>query len=497
MRRLLLLLLLPASAQVPQAASPQAASVQTPALQTPAAPVPPAPAAAVRTRGAQPALHMTREPGLSGPSRAALRDLPAGVRVGVLLREVGGGPVLEAQAADEPFIPASTTKLITAAAVLTERGGADGEWTAELTVPAAQVGRPAVKALTLRGSGDPLLSVDRGPYSLRALAQQARARGLRSVGEVRLDDATLTSAGFASLPLGVPVTALRLADWHDRPPVDAAAARARLGAALIAQLRLAGVTVQSDTPGAAAPFTPYLPPSTADAPTQPAPPVPVGRRPEQGIASVRSGSPFTVLARTLRPSDNLLAEELLATLAHPPGGNGTLRGALARERAFLRQIGVDLGGLRLADGSGLSRESRLSPRTLVTLLTVMHDLPFPTPAAQIAARRAGPGALLPAALYRSRGNAFIEALPQAGTGEAVPAHDGRGGTLALRMRGLNLDVRAKTGTLPGVSALAGYVTGHSGRTLAFAVLMNGPEDTSILTLRAAQDRLVAAMAGAH
>ncbi|MCD0170229.1 D-alanyl-D-alanine carboxypeptidase, partial [Deinococcus sp. 23YEL01] len=63
--------------------------------------------------------------------------------------------------------------------------------------------------------------------------------------------------------------------------------------------------------------------------------------------------------------------------------------------------------------------------------------------------------------------------------------------------GFAFDVRAKTGTLPGVSALAGYVTGRSGRTLVFAVLMNGSEDTPILTLRAVQDRVVQAMAQAH
>ncbi|WP_370638707.1 D-alanyl-D-alanine carboxypeptidase [Deinococcus sp. 12RED42] len=48
-----------------------------------------------------------------------------------------------------------------------------------------------------------------------------------------------------------------------------------------------------------------------------------------------------------------------------------------------------------------------------------------------------------------------------------------------------------------MSALAGYVTARSGRTLAFAILMNGSEDTPILTLRAVQDRVVQAMAQAH
>ncbi|WP_291429806.1 D-alanyl-D-alanine carboxypeptidase [Deinococcus sp.] len=460
------------------------------------------------------AFHLTREPGLSAGVQAALTDLPRGVRVGILLREVGGGPVLETQEPDGAFIPASTTKLVTAASVLHDVGGAGGAWTAQLTVPASQVGargvQARVKAVTLRGSGDPTLSVGGGSvnggggesgYSLRALARQAYARGLREVGEVRVDE-TLDTASFASLTVGVPLTGLRLDSWHDEPPQSAEQAHARLGAALRAELRRAGVRVASDVTGRAAPFTPYLPPIPAaeaeKTPAEPDPFVPVARRPEQGVAVVRSGSPQAALARTLRPSDNLLAESLLATLAHPPGGNGTLRGALDRERAFLRQIGVDLSGLNLADGSGLSRESRLSPRALGTLLTVMHDLPYPTRAAQAAALRAAqPARLLPDALYRDRGNAFIEALAQAGTGENVPEHDGRGGTLALRMRGLNLDVRAKTGTLPGVSALAGYVTGRSGRTLAFAVLMNGPEDTSILTMRDVQDRVVQAMAQAH
>ncbi|WP_189064019.1 D-alanyl-D-alanine carboxypeptidase/D-alanyl-D-alanine-endopeptidase [Deinococcus seoulensis] len=485
MRRLLLcsLLLLPGGAAVAPTLAAAPAVTQVPDV---------------------PVIHLTREPGLSAGVRAALADLPRGVRVGILLREVNGGPVLEAQDPDGAFIPASTTKLVTAAAVLHSVGGADGAWTAQLTVPAAQVGargvQARVKAVTLRGSGDPTLSL-KGGYSLRALARQAYARGLREVGEVRLDE-TLDAASFASLIVGVPMTGLRLDGWHDDPPLSALQARVRLGAALIAELRRAGVRVASDVPGGAAPFTPYLPPvpqnAAGDPPAEPEAFVPVARRPEQGVAVVRSESPQVVLARTLRPSDNLLAEGLLATLAHPPGGNGTLSGALARERAFLRQIGVNLAGLKLADGSGLSRESRLSPRALGTLLTVMHDLPYPTPAAQdIALKAAQPVRLLPGALYRDRGNAFIEALPQAGTGEDVPAQDGRGGTLALRMRGLNLDVRAKTGTLPGVSALAGYVTGRSGRTLAFAILMNGPEDTPILTLRAVQDRVVQAMVQAH
>lgn len=441
-----------------------------------------------------PVIHLTREPALSAGVQAALADLPRGVRVGILLREVGGGPVLEAQAADGAFIPASTTKLVTAASVLHGVGGAGGAWTAQLTVPASQVGargvQARVKAVTLRGSGDPTLEATRGPYSLRALAAQAYARGLRSVRHVQLADWTLDGQAWAGEPIDEAMTALRLAGWHADPPTSAAQARQRIGAALIAELRRAGVRVAADTVTSAPLARPHVPPTRRDAGGNILPPdvsVPVADRPEQGLASVRSASPVGVLAATLRPSDNLRAEELLATLARRPAAPGRRDDALSRERATLRRAHVDLSGVQLNDGSGLDRRNRVTPRAVTTLLRTLHDLPYPA---------TGAGAL-PTALYRSRHNAFVELLPQAGTGENVPLHDGRGGTLALRLRGSGLDVRAKTGTLPGVSALAGYVTARSGHTLAFTVIMNGPQDTPILTLRAVQDTLVRALASAH
>nr|WP_246363425.1 D-alanyl-D-alanine carboxypeptidase [Deinococcus budaensis] len=425
---------------------------------------------------------------LSPAVERALAGLPEGVRVGLLVRDLETGQVLEARGAGVPLIPASTVKLVTAASVLVDRGGADGWWSTDLTRPAAGGSRASAPHLTLRGGADPTLRVAGGPNSLRALAKQAFARGLREVGEVRLDETRLSARGWQDLVLGVPMTPLRLAEWQDASPASAAEARARAGAALIAELRRAGVRVASDTVGTAPAFSPYIPPPRRDARGKWLPPdplIPAERRPEQGVASVRSAPPSGVLAATLRPSDNLLSEELLATLAVRPGMGGTLHSALRRERAVLRRLQVDLRGVHLADGSGLSRENRLTPRALVDLLDVMHDLPY---------RVGGAQAELPAGTYRARRNVFAEALPQAGTGGDK---DGRGGTLALRLGGSGLDVRAKTGTLPGVSALAGYVTGRSGHTLAFAVLMNGPEDSPILTLRAVQDEVVRVVAGAH
>lgn len=433
---------------------------------------------------------LPREPGPTPPMRAALLGLPGDVTTALLVRDLGTGAVLAAQLPDLPLIPASTTKLVTGAATLAARQGGRGWWSTELTVPAAQEGQARVNALTLRGSGDPTLSTREGPNSLRALAAQAYARGVRRVGEVRLDPGRVDAQSFAATEYGLPLPGLRLREWEQAPPGSVAEARRRLGAALVTELRRAGLRVDRDAVGTATPRQPYLAPLRRDAEGRPLPPdpvIPAARRPEAGVASVRSGPVTPYLNSTLRPSDNGRAETLLAALAALPGegtGGGTLDGALSRERAALRRLGVDLSGVRLADGSGLSREGRLTARALVGLLKVMYDLPY----------TAVPTADPPARVYAARRNLFVEALPQAGVGGDK---EGRGGTLARRLVGSGLDVRAKTGSLPGVSALAGYVTAHSGRTLAFAVLMNGPESTPLADLRAAQDRLVRALAAAY
>lgn len=438
-----------------------------------------------------PTVTLEREPGPTGALARTLTGVPSGVRTALLVRDLNTGKVLAALEPDRPLIPASTIKLVTAAAVLYDRGGAGGWWSTELTVPAAEAGRSRVTVLTLRGSADPTLSVEGTPNSLRALAEQARARGVRAVGAVRIDTLPLDATSFEATELGLPMPAVRLREWEDRPPTSAAEARRRLGATLIAELRRVGITVGSEEVTSAPAYRPYVPPPRQDEKGRPLAPellIPLERRPEQGVASVRSGSPFAFLASTLRPSDNLRAEALLATIAVRPGETGTLRSALKRERAILQRMGLDLSGAVLEDGSGLGRGNRLTPRQLTGLLGVMYVLPYPVAGKQ--------GRELPPALYRARHNAFAEALPQAGTGEDVPEREGRGGTLALRLLGSGLDVRAKTGTLPGVSTLAGYMTSKSGRPLAFALMMNGPEDSPILTLRALQDQAVRDIAAA-
>lgn len=407
-----------------------------------------------------------------------LQELPS-VQTGLALYDLTDERWLEAQTPDTAFIPASTMKLVTTATVLTERGGLGGWWSTELTRKAGEQGAKA-SFLTLQGGGDPTLSVSGTENSLRALAKQAYARGIREVGEVRLPAGFFVEDLWPSNLSYRTLVPLQLAEWYEQPPATVASARANLTGHLIEELRRAGIAVINTEPQPATAAEPYTPPPRQDEEGNPLPPVlliPPERRPEVGVASVRSEGVFQLLAQILRPSDNELAESLRSTL-----GPDELQTA-ERQRELLTQLGIPLGNVVLADGSGLSRENRLTPRTLVTLLKVMYDLPYP-----LGATPATP----PNRLYAQRQSVFAEALPQAGTGEEVAGHDGRGGTLAQRMQGQGLDVRAKTGTLPGVSSLAGYVTGKkSGHTLAFAIMMNGPDSSPILTLRAKQDELVA------
>jgi D-alanyl-D-alanine carboxypeptidase/D-alanyl-D-alanine-endopeptidase (penicillin-binding protein 4) len=137
----------------------------------------------------------------------------------------------------------------------------------------------------------------------------------------------------------------------------------------------------------------------------------------------------------LSASDNLSAEMVLRELgAHD--GTATTAAGVQHVLAEMKKLGVDMAGAHVIDGSGLSHDDRLTCQTLMAVLA-LTDRP------QFAAIRDG----LTIAATR--------------------------GTLATRFQGTPLagNLRAKTGTLTGVSGLAGFVTAD--RPLTFALLLNG------------------------
>lgn len=186
-----------------------------------------------------------------------------------------------------------------------------------------------------------------------------------------------------------------------------------------------------------------------------------GETPIGGAEIARHEShPLSVLlARLNKPSDNLVAECLLKSLAAERIGQGSWSVGRRLVTEWLIGIGLPSYGFRIADGSGLSRHNYLSARSMTRLLTVMSRHPH--------------------------GRAFTDSLPIAGVD----------GTLRNRMKETPAvgNCRAKTGTMSSVSSLCGYVVTKQGETLAFAILMNNHPSNE--QARIVQDRIVALLAG--
>ena len=155
------------------------------------------------------------------------------------------------------------------------------------------------------------------------------------------------------------------------------------------------------------------------------------------VASLDSLPMRTNVREMLRRSDNTTAEVLLKGLAAHDGQLGTDRGRRRRScRTRSRKLGLPTDGSVTIDGSGLD----LGNRVTCDLLSAALD-------------------------HQGPDSSLADDLPVAG----------ESGTLRKRMRGTAAEgkVRAKTGTLNEVSALAGFATSASGEDLTFAFIING------------------------
>lgn len=146
----------------------------------------------------------------------------------------------------------------------------------------------------------------------------------------------------------------------------------------------------------------------------------------------------------LKYSNNFIAECLLKWLALGPAPAAgappaTWAAGAAALRARLGALGVPLGESRIVDGSGLSRANRVSARVLVEALR--------------------------------RGEAAFEAGPELLAGLPIAGLDG---TLERRAGGARGRLRAKTGSLDGVTSLAGFARSERGRDVVFALIVNEP-----------------------
>ncbi|MBC2903947.1 D-alanyl-D-alanine carboxypeptidase/D-alanyl-D-alanine-endopeptidase [Streptomyces cupreus] len=366
-----------------------------------------------------------------------LLDAPAlGNRHSSSVVDVTTGKRLYGAGAGTALTPASTTKIATAAAALSALGPDH-----RLTTRAAL--EPDTEELVLVGGGDPTLTAREdaeGLASLRALAKDtAAALKKDGVREVTLSYDTTLYAGDEVHPIGVndnlaQVSALmadeaRTDDSASGPAPRAADPAAEAARTFADLLKDHGISTTSPGPSKA----------TDRAET---------------LAEVSSPPLSALVERMLTNSDNDIAEALARQTAIATGERPDFDGAGRAIRAELKRLGLPVTGADFKDGSGLNRGDLLTADTLTALLAKSGDLAHPE--------------LRP----------ILTGLPVAGfTGTLTSRYtDGAAGV-----------VRAKTGTLTGVNALAGTVVDQDGHLLAFAFLATDTTDPA-----AAQSALDAA-----
>ena len=381
------------------------------------------------------------------PTRAGLATklrsvLPLSTKVSVA--DPTTQSVVFGRQANSVAIPASTMKLITAASVLTALG------------PSARVTTKVVRAgkkITLVGGGDPTLVTRAvtpgpdagGPASLEELAKRTIEKLPAGTSVKLVYDASLFtgpslgpgwSGSFPSAGIAAPVSALVVDGAHTKTgTISRVSDPARQAALEFASLlRGDGVVVKGVVAGSAA----------DDA---------------ELIAAVDSMSIADMVERAETDSDNDVAEALAHLAGLKRSGEASFAGGAQASLAALKDLNIPTDGLVIMDGSGLSPENRIAPSTLTEVLT--HAV-----------------RLQPAQLWPITSGLAVAGLT---------------GTLADRMNTQAAGVvRAKTGTLIGVSALAGTVRDVDGRVLVFAFLASGV--SSVDSVRVALDNSASALA---
>ncbi len=361
--------------------------------------------------------------------------------------------------------PASVEKLFTTIAVLEDLGARARLHTTVLGTGYLDDGGVWHGNLYLRGGGDPTFGdgtfnrIWEGGYGPTAaqLADQLIRDGIHRVtgkviGDTSLFDALRgppSSKFEADIPdLGGQLSALT---YDHGATLPAAVARGGAGTGTKAAHRPAPAL----TPGALAArelaltLTALHVSATWSTRTRTTP------RHARRLATV-SSPPMSVVLRLMDvPSDDFFAEMLTKQLGARIVGRGTTAaGALAIASAIRSGYHVHP---RIVDGSGLSRDDRASPAEVVELLRDAHGTPT--------------------------GNTLAASLPTVGVNGTVR-------TIAAGTAAAGRCV-AKTGTLDGVTNLAGYCRSRGRQLLAFALFLDGPPNWIALTLIG---RMVAAIA---
>ena len=333
--------------------------------------------------------------------------------IGIKVVAVETGEIIYEKNTHKLHHPASTTKLFTAATALAKLG-TDYRFETTLYVDAAADAEGASN-IYLKGRADPTLQRD----DLVKLADAFLQTGVQSVrGNIVIDETYLDHVPegpgwmWDDRPLIISALSIREIEPDTNTWSRAFACGYLLKTALMERgINVAGEVVSGTVPSDAQIIAKHLSPPLAD-----------------------------ILKLMNKPSDNWVAELLFKTIgAEVIGKPGTWKKGRQAVTEYLSEIMSEPTVHRFVDGSGLSRYNLLNAELLTNLLVYMYQT----------------FELMPE---------YLVSLPIAGVD----------GTLRNRMKGMYAEkvLRAKTGTLSGVSALAGYTVTADDEVFAFGILIS-------------------------
>ncbi len=333
--------------------------------------------------------------------------------IGIKVVAVETGEVIYEKDPRKLHHPASTTKLFTAATALAKLG-ADYQFETTLYVD-SEADTQVIGDIYFKGRADPVLQ----PQDIVKLVDTLLEVGVESIqGDIVVDatylDTVREGPGWMWDDRQLRLSALSIRQIEPEPGTRSRALAC--GYLLKNELMEKGIEVIGDVvPGTAPP----------DART---------------VAKHLSPPLADIIKLMNKPSNNWIAELLFKAVgAEVMGEPGTWQKGRDTVNEFLEDITGEPPVHRFVDGSGLSRYNLLNAELLTQLLVYMYQN----------------FELMPE---------YVASLPIAGVD----------GTLINRMHGISAEkvLRAKTGTLSGVSALAGYTTTADGEIVAFGILIS-------------------------
>lgn len=351
--------------------------------------------------------------------------------------DVATGKVLFAHHADDPLIPASTTKLLSSAAALSTLGP---ETRFETTVVSGGKNR-----IVLVGGGDPYLAEDADPgaYPERASVEELAKATAKA----------LKADGITAVTLGYDASLFEGTDWNDDWPDGYQDSVTRVSALWVDEGRVSGSIGPRDpdpAKEAAAAFARALKSQkisvrkVAEA---------AAKSGAEEIAAVESMPLELIVQEVLLHSDNDAAEVLLRQAAIGADRPGSFLEGRRTVRKVLTDLDAWHQGTVVKDGSGLSRSTKVPAETMAAVLRAATEEDHP----ELRPLLTG---LPVAGVEGSLGARFFDDRAEAGRGQ----------------------VRGKTGTLREVNSLAGYVRTRDGSLLVYAFLVNGSDSPYLAQL---------------